>query len=470
MPECGKSRPEEKVCLYNYIMFDSTLTISYILGITPLYDAASNGHLEVVNLLLEKGAIPTLKTDFGETPLQVLQKWRTSTILTKDEESLYNIICNKIHNMADRNNTEYLNRSKSKTPVKTIQDTSPPSTSKKTSRIKELYSPALKRRNIIDDESDEEFNLSQNVRNQTAFPSDSNSSDDERERERGKSKTLGVTEYKNAMSAIRNRNTEMPESEKKKTKPKPALLAPDEIDDDWLDDDMGIMNKTKKRKLSDPLTVIAKKTSINSLRDSIDNINKINPLTDNNSNKKKSRNDVSENSSDSDHFHINENIRPKNVDDFRNISRELNDSKAKDTRDNMRRRWKRQSTLLRAGFQRKKSVDSNSGSDTEFNREKKSTVSFSRKSSMENVFSNSNDGFNIVQSMNPNIVQPVNVIQPISIVQNKNGRAMQTQILPPAAVKVKIEDKVLLISLKLETINKLTISWLVEEVKSRYYK
>nr|XP_032521517.1 tonsoku-like protein [Danaus plexippus plexippus] len=54
--------------------------------------------------------------------------------------------------------------------------------------------------------------------------------------------------------------------------------------------------------------------------------------------------------------------------------------------------------------------------------------------------------------------------------QSKNGKAMQTQILPPAAVKVKIEDKTLLISLKLDKINNLTISWLVEEVKSRYYK
>ena len=364
-------------------------------------------------------------------------------------------------------------RSKSKTPVKPIQDTTPPSTSKMTSRLKQLYSPALKRRNIIDDESDEEFDLSQNVKNQTAFPSDSNSSDDEKDK-RDKSIILGVKEYKSAMSAIRNRNIEIPESEKKKHKQKSALLAPEEVDDDWLDDDMGIMNKTKKRKLNDPLTVIAKKTSINSLRESIDNINKINPLTDNNSNsKKKSRLSgvvVSDNSSDSDQFQINENIRPKNVDDLRNISREFNDSKVKDTRDNMRRRWKRQSTLLRAGFQRKKSVDSNSGSDTEFSRERKSTPSFSRKSSMENSFSNSNDGFNIVQNINPGIVQPVNVIQPISIVQNKNGRAMQTQILPPAAVKVKIEDKILLISLKLETINKLTISWLVEEVKSRYSK
>ncbi|XP_047534869.1 tonsoku-like protein isoform X1 [Vanessa atalanta] len=455
-------------------------------GITPLYDAASNGHLEVVQLLLDNGAIPTLKTDFGETPLQVLQKWRAGTILTKDEEILYNNIFNKINNLSDKTNPSeaILNRSKSKTPVKPIQDKSPPSTSKMTSRIKELYSPAFKRRNIIDDDSDDEINMSQNVRNQTAFPSDSNSSDEEENTKKGNSKTSGVKEYRSAISALRNRNSDLPEVDVKKSKMKPALLNPDEVDDDWLDDDVGIMNKTKKRKLSDPLTIVAKKTSIDSLKDSIDNINKISPLTDNNFHStRKSRIseiiDHSENSSDSDQFQINENVCPmKSIESMRNITREFDNSKLQDTRGNMRRRWKRQSTLLKAGFQRKKSdmdQSSNSGSDTEFSTKKTKqriqTGTFSRHPSNENFnYTNSNDGFSIMQNINPNIVQPMNVIQPISIMQSKNGRAMQTQILPPAAVKVKVEDKVFLISLKLDMINKLTISWLVEEVKSRYYK
>ncbi|XP_052741671.1 tonsoku-like protein [Bicyclus anynana] len=447
-------------------------------GITPLYDAASNGHLDVVQLLLERGAVPTLKTDFGETPLQVLQKWRTSTILTRDEEILYNNISNKINNLIDKNNPieAILNRSKSKTPVKqNVRGGTPPSSSKMNSSVKELYSPAFKRRNIIDDESDDEINASQNVRNQIAFPSDdSNSSDDGNTAKKDKDKISSVKEYRNAISALRNRNIELPEEDVKKSKAKPALLAPDEVDDDWLDDDMGFMNKAKKRKLSDPLTIVAKKTSIDSLKDSIESLNKISPLTDNNGNsKKKSRFnevvDVSENSSDSDHFQKNENVCPKKTaESFRNIHKELNNTKLNDTRDNMKRRWKRQSTLLRAGFQRRTSEveSSNSGSDGEVRETNVRTKTFSRHSSGENFGFNSN----IMQNVNPNIVQPLNLIQPINIVQSKNGRAMQTQILPPAAVKVKIEDKILLISLKLDMINKLTISWLVEEVKSRYYK
>lgn len=358
-----------------------------------------------------------------------------------------------------------------------------------TNRIKELISPA-KRRNIIDD-SDDDLDLSQNVRNLPAFPSDdSNSSEDSPPAK----KTLGVQAYREAISALRNRNMDdLPEVEVRK-KPKPALLDPDDVDDDWLDDDLGTTKPNKKRKLSDPLTTVAKKPSIESIRDSIDSINRITPLVENNktNERKKSRIneivDVSENSSDSDMFQMTENICPKvsASESMRNIAKELNESKTKDSRINMKKRWKQQSTLLKAGFQRKRDEfdqSSNSGSDSEFTTRKDkrwTNTGLSRKNSGDNLMNpvsfmrkNSNENFfntNVVQSLNTNIMQPVNVIQPINIVQSKNGRPVQTQILPPAAVKVQVEDKVLLISLKLDAINKLTISWLVEEVKTRYYK
>lgn len=44
-------------------------------GITPLYDACSNGNLSVVQLLLERGAKVSVKTDFGENPLDSLLRW-----------------------------------------------------------------------------------------------------------------------------------------------------------------------------------------------------------------------------------------------------------------------------------------------------------------------------------------------------------------------------------------------------------
>lgn len=442
-----------------------------------MYDAASNGHLEVVKLLLDKGAIPSLKTDFGETPLHVLQKWRAGTILTKDEETLYKNICNKIHCYIDKSNVNdtILNRSKSKTPVKGHKDVTPPSTSKPSS--KKLDSPAIRRRNIIeDDSSDDDINISQIVKQKLDFDDDSNDSDVSH-KSKHKDANSGVKEYRNAISALRNRNaTEITDVEVKK-KTKPALLNPDEVDDDWLDDDIGT-NKNKKRKLSDPLTTVAKKPSYDNIKESIENINRTTePLVENNKNKPKKNHirisdviDISENSNSSD---SNENICPK-MNTERQIV-DLNDSRNKDSRDSMRRRWKRQSTLLRAGFQRKRGDDSsNSGSENDYSRQDYTKLSLSRKKSSEGYVltrKSSGENFNTNLVNNLNIVQPVNVIQPISIVQsNKNGRAVQTQILQPPAVKVHVEDKVFLISLKLDSINRLTISWLVEEVKTRYYK
>ncbi|OWR44254.1 hypothetical protein KGM_207311 [Danaus plexippus plexippus] len=432
-------------------------------GITPIYDAACNGHLDVVQLLLENGALPSLKTDFGETPLHALQKWRTTTILTKDEEILYTNICNKIHNLLGKTMSD-----QPRTPVKSIQIESPPSTSKMSYSTKQLDSPALKRRNIIDDLTDDDDYS--NTRNQTAFPSDSNTSDDDthKDKERKKTKRSGVKEYKNAISALRNRSFDLPDVDLRPSKPKPALLRPSEVDDDWLEDDLGV-NRTKKRKLSDPMTTLPKR-SYNDIKTSIDLLNDIETLPKDSPKKKTRVSDIEISDNSSDSHPCLANVSDKN-EPLRNISRELNETRSKDSRDGMRRRWKRQSTLLRAGFQRKKSTDlsSNSSSDNETN--KHETTIFSRKTHNENVnYTNCRENPKIVQNMNPNLILPMNVIQPISIMQSKNGKAMQTQILPPAAVKVKIEDKTLLISLKLDKINNLTISWLVEEVKSRYYK
>lgn len=431
-----------------------------------MYDAARNAHLEVVQLLLERGAIPSLKSRLGETPLDVLQKKRTGAILTDYEEILYSSICNKIHSSKDRTNNELL--SETKTPVSKV--TSP------------------RRRNIINDDTDDkDINLSQHVRQQLPLLSDDcNDSVEDCKVDKAVS---GVNEYGSAISALRNRNIcEDDDLVVKKNKQKSALLAPEEVDDDWLDDDLGV-SKNKKRKLNDPLTTVAKKASYENLKDTIHNLNSINePLIESNKPRKKSRIsdvvDISENSSDAEQFQRNENVCPRisPSETMRSITRELNDSR-RDSRQTMRKKWKTQSTLLKAGFQRKREdadQSSNSGSDTEFVRKdynKKLTLSrknenigtFKRHSSGENF--TYNDGFNIVQNLNPNIMQSMNVIQPINIVQSsKNGRPVQTQILPPAAVKVQVEDKVLMISLKLDMINKLTISWLVEEVKSRYYK
>ncbi|GBP19352.1 Tonsoku-like protein [Eumeta japonica] len=439
-------------------------------GITPLYDAASNGHLDVVHLLLDKGAIPTVKTDFGETPLTALQKWRSSTILTKDEESQYKNLCDKIHSMIDKSPNIDLNRAKSKTPTKTPTKSPQHTSGNKSS--KELCSPVFKRRNVINDESDEESSM-RNLRNQTAFPSDDSDDSGSTAKVRH-DKREGVKEYRNAILALRNRNlNDSLGMEIQKPKQKSALLAPEEVDDDWLEDDLGI-NKNKKRKISHEY-IAPKRASYECVKDTIDSINKISPLKEtNNVDMEKEKVcisdliDISDNSSESENFLKNDvDTLKKFEDSFKNISDALNDYKSHDSRANMKKRWKRQSTLLKAGFQRQRDTGSNSSSDNECSKFQESVV-LSRKSSNENFASTSNDPFGVIQNLNPNVVQPVNVIQPINIVQSNSGKL--TQIMPPAAVKVQVEDKTLLISLNLTSINKQKIKWLAEVVQNRYYK
>ena len=40
-------------------------------GFTALHHAASQGHLDVVRVLLDRGATPTVLNDWGQTPLDV---------------------------------------------------------------------------------------------------------------------------------------------------------------------------------------------------------------------------------------------------------------------------------------------------------------------------------------------------------------------------------------------------------------
>lgn len=440
----------------------------------------------MIELLLNKGAIPTLKTDIGETPLQILQRWRASNILERDDELLYNNICNKMLSSMDKTNTSdsVLNRSKS--PIITLRSDISPSTSMSCNK-KQPKRPDFKNRNVIDDDSDDDLDSSQNNLNQITFPNESN---DDGETEPNKhSKSESVYEYKNVISALRNRCiNDLPEVDVIKPNHKAALLDSEEVDDDWLDDDLNDQtNKSKKRKIpQDPLAAVsAKRPSYDSIKDTVDNINKYNePLLESNINYHKPKTklkisnviDVSENSSDSEPLQTNENLKETNNELFQNTWRDFNKTLSRDSRENIRKRWKRQSTLLRAGFQRKRvsehneDCSSNSASDNEFssNINKNSSAIIRPKNDNRNLnaMGHSSTGHDSASK----VVQPLNILQPISIIQPVNSRGTVTQIMSPAAVKVKIEDKILLISLNLSRINKLTISWLVEEVKSRYCK
>lgn len=48
-------------------------------GVTPLHDAASCGHIDVMETLLRNGANPLSQTDAGESVYECLLKWRLRT-------------------------------------------------------------------------------------------------------------------------------------------------------------------------------------------------------------------------------------------------------------------------------------------------------------------------------------------------------------------------------------------------------
>lgn len=73
------------------------------LGVTPLHDACTNGHLEIIRYLLDRGASVLAKTDDGQTPLHFLQQWRQTAVSQTDEElHLYNSIVKRMNSYLER--------------------------------------------------------------------------------------------------------------------------------------------------------------------------------------------------------------------------------------------------------------------------------------------------------------------------------------------------------------------------------
>ncbi|CAG9860437.1 unnamed protein product [Phyllotreta striolata] len=58
-------------------------------GITPIYDAASNGHIRIVQLLMDRGASVTIKSDRGDTPLNVLKSRHRKYPFIDEEYRIY---------------------------------------------------------------------------------------------------------------------------------------------------------------------------------------------------------------------------------------------------------------------------------------------------------------------------------------------------------------------------------------------
>ena len=211
-------------------------------GITPLHDACSNGHLEIVELLLDKGANPTIRTDAGETPLDFLKIWRESEVLNAERESFYETLKVRLEEAG-----------KKVCLPKVVASTKKPT----------VQSKSLQRQNSNKENSTRIGNL------RMGFLDEDESSNDSVEDLRSpksvsKRKNTEATDmYKSAISNLRKNHAEFqvqePEEVASNNK-RSAYLESQELElDDWLEEDVVLQEKKKRRYLEEP---IAKKISL----------------------------------------------------------------------------------------------------------------------------------------------------------------------------------------------------------------
>lgn len=205
-------------------------------GITALHDACVNGCLEVVEALLDHGAQPTLRTDFNDTALDSLEKWRETATLSQTEQIFYDVIKERIMKMLNTAGCVDVT-----SPIKSSCKRSTgslPNSNKKSNKIGTLRNSAYL---CSDSEDDSEcVNAAETV-------------DDIMNKEfppvRTQSELNGRNEYRNAIENVRKGNrlslaSPVPVFESKR---KPGLLTQGEVGESWLDEDI---QTKKKRKLS----------------------------------------------------------------------------------------------------------------------------------------------------------------------------------------------------------------------------
>lgn len=209
-------------------------------GITALHDACVNGCLEVVEVLLDHGAQPTLRTDFNDTALDSLEKWKETAKLNTTEQIFYDVVKERIMKMLSTAGCVDVSAKPSSTsPIDSSRKRSTgslPNSTTKNSRIGALRNSAFV---YSDSEDDNECaNAAETVDDimDKEFPP--TESDD------------GPNEYRTAIENVRKVNRLslaspiLPSFESKR---KTGLLAHDEVGEGWLEEDVQLK---KKRKLS----------------------------------------------------------------------------------------------------------------------------------------------------------------------------------------------------------------------------
>lgn len=364
-------------------------------GITPLHDACSNGHFDIIELLLDKGANPTIRTDENETPLNCLLAWRKrSNALDPIEENHYEIIRVRLSESLKKVGIPETMPVKARPKLSSLARGS---NKENVTKIGNL------RRGILDEDDD--------------------SSNDSLLNHFGKAaKNTEATEmYKSAISNLKTNfnqlaNTSKSTDEDILQKKRSAYLQIDEVDDDWLDMDIPMQEKKKRRFTNE--YVSPKKRSLS--------------LAKRDSSKRYSNPDVeeipvmNEASKSTDAFDVIMSSKPQGR-TRRNSAKSRSSGKGSSTGRN-------QTSLLQAGFSR------------------------------------TTDG---VDESSDNDINDSGITSPIK--SNRSSTAAPTVSTPAnssgfVTMKVKIEDQLIVVPVRLAEVSNLTMKWLAESATKRYEK
>lgn len=405
-------------------------------GVTPIYDACTNGKLEVIELLLDKGANVTQRSNIGNTPLDSLDAWRKKIMLDPMEQSFYEAIRARLVKKLDIAGVS-VNISPTKTsPVKNI------ARGKSVTPRKRILSQSS--------ESDDEVgNLhfdsepTETVAEflQEAFPPahiDSDVELDAGDRLNQCSPTTDL-DYRQVMEDLRTNNMQhqLPfgsnhfQPVPKITK-RAGLLAPNEIDDEWLDDDIGPMKKKRRTNATNGIS-----GSSESIRSSNANRNAANGISGSSESARASnfnRHSLSSNSdcgisstnyaiSDEDDDRVDAyTILMSSTDNVGKRQRRSGSNSNRASRDNL---WHQQTSLLDNGFTR------------------------NRTESPEPVQSSVSSTVGSPYKMNSHALAPTSTAY---------------------SVKVKVEENLLNVAIARNLVDDLNIEWLADEAAKRYYK
>lgn len=379
-------------------------------GITALHDACVNGCLEVVEVLLDHGAQPTLRTDFNDTALDCLEKWRETATLDTAEQIFYDVIKERIMKMlstagcVDVHVTPPTNSSRTRTTCESTNSTT------KRSRIGTLRNSTLLSSDSEDD--NECVNAPETVDDimNKEFPS-----------------TDAPNEYRAAIENVRkvNRLSLGSPLTSFELKRKTGLLSQNEVGESWLEEDVPTK---KKRKLSSITRTL-----------SHGDFNKLSPV--------KTLSKSKFNYSDTDRSK--ENIAVDLCENDPVEAYAIHDDDSHDAFDIL------MSNAATSGSSTRKrrisSSDSRNRSNTTGRQPTLLSNGFTKITQMSSSFGDNGNGYSPV-NMSPKKSSPI-------------SSSVATKM---ASIKVKVEDHSL--NVPVSNVEDLTVGWLAEEAARRYYK